>query len=838
MKRLAGLLAIIGLSLLVIGTTQLRVDQRKVGPQPSGNFRVATGQTVVAGTIPYDQRLSDLALNPRGNFAAVVAKDRVFLCDAQGVISGTDTALDAKAGFHGIAWRPSGDRFIVTTDAGHLQEFKIQDSKLVKSQKITLQNGDHKGNPVPGGMCMNRAGTSLYVACADWKGAVEVDLKTYTVTRFIKAGEVPFGCTLSPDEQTLLVSNWGGNTPEKGDTTMASGNTRIKITDQGYASTGSVTLTNLKTNTSKTVVTGLHPTEILCDKNRAYVACAMTDSIDVIDLAGQKRTASWKIKTGNYALIGSMPNALAISGETLYVADGGDNAICEISTKTGKVLGFRPAGFYPTSIDLTPDGKTAFVLNTKGNGSVSQSTKGKKERNTHQFQGTVSVLDLNQNLQVETERVAAFNQWNTTNPKPNLKVYNGGIKHVIYVIKENRTYDEVYGDLPKGNGDPKLCSLGEKVMPNHRKIANEFTLFDNGYTSGTNSADGHQWAVQSMANEYLEHFYVGYSRTYPDDGTDALALNSTDRIWDAALRKRLSVRVYGEWADDDRPVYQPYKPKDWFEAWEDRKSGVNKFKFLPTTDIPALRKILAPGYHYWPLIQSDQSRIDTFEREFQEFVQNGKLPNLVVMSLPCDHGEGTNPEFPTPRAMMADNDLALGRLVDTVSHSKYWQDTAIVVIEDDSQSGPDHVDGHRTSLMIISPYTKRGHVSSEFLTHISLHKTMGLMLGFGPLCKFDAIAAPATDCFTDTPDLTPYTHVPNNVPLDEPNPGRNKKKMTEEEAYWYRQTMALDWSSMDRADPYWLNRINWWSLHHNTEPHSNRPYPSRAGDRPGMMEED
>jgi hypothetical protein len=222
--------------------------------------------------------------------------------------------------------------------------------------------------------------------------------------------------------------------------------------------------------------------------------------------------------------------------------------------------------------------------------------------------------------------------------------------------------------------------------------------------------------------------------------------------------------------------------------------------------------------------------MDTFEREFKEFEANGKLPNLMVMSLPSDHGEGTSPAYPTPRAMMADNDYALGRLVAMVSKSKYWKDTAIVVTEDDSQSGPDHVDGHRTSTMILSPYTKRGYVSSEFLTQVSLHKTMGMMLGYGPLTRFDAIARPATDCFTNTMDLRPYEVTPNNIPFDEPNPGR-KTAMTKADKYWAEITASLDWSSMDRADPYWVNRINWYSIYKGS-----RPYPGRPGERPGMVE--
>lgn len=827
-------IAILGLAATGLTYRALVNANKVMGPQSDGKFVVSSGQTIEAGTISYEQRLSDLAIHPDGKVVAVAAKNKVFLCDETKIVPGTDIAIGASSGFHGIAWTPDGTRLILTTDAGHLQEFTYKDGQFLKGQKIELKAPGKKGNPVPGGLCINKAGTKLYVACADWDGAVEVDLTTNQPTKFHPSGKVPFGCSLNPDEKLLLVSNWGGSAPDEDDVTMASGKTRLAINKQGSVESGTMTMTYLATGEREDIVTNVHPTEILCDGELAYIACAMSDTIDVVNLTTEKRIAQWPIKTTKYKLIGSMPNALTKVGDTLYIADGGDNAICEMDVKTGKVKGFRPAGYYPTAVHLTPDAKKAFVLNTKGNGSVRETMKGNKRRNTHDFQGTVTVLDMSKDLKLETEKVAAYNSWNDLSggQKPNLKVYQGAIKYVIYVIKENRTYDEIYGDLPTGNGDPTLCSLGEKVMPNHRKIAQQFTLFDNAYTSGTNSADGHHWTTEGYANEYLEHFYVGYSRTYPDDGTDALSLNSGDRIWDAAMKKGLKVRVYGEWADDENPIYKPRKPKDWFEAWEDRKSGKNEFSYIPTTEIPSLKPILAPGYHYWPLIQSDQHRMDTFEKEFKQFEANGKLPNLMIMTLPCDHGEGTSPAYPTPRAMMADNDYALGRLVELVSKSKYWKDTAIVITQDDSQSGPDHVDGHRTSTLIVSPYTKRKYVCSEFLTQVSLHKTMGMMLGYGPLSRFDAIARPAIDCFTNTPDLTPYTITPNNVPFDEMNPGR-KTAMTKEDKYWADVTASLDWSSMDRADPYWINRINWYSLYKGT-----RPYPGRPNERPGMIEDE
>jgi hypothetical protein len=524
-----------------------------------------------------------------------------------------------------------------------------------------------------------------------------------------------------------------------------------------------------------------------------------------------------------------MPNALALRGKTHYVASGGDNALAEIDLTQGRVRGFRHAGYFPTAVALSHDGQKAFVLNTKGNGSVSKTTVG-KPGNAHDFQGTVTVVDLSADLEKETQVVARNNRWELTPAKPKLKVYNGAIKHVLYIIKENRTYDEVFGDMPEGNGDKTLCSLGEKMMPNHRKIAREFTLFDNGYVSGTNSADGHAWSTQSLANDYLEHFYVGYSRTYPDDGDCAMSISNAGAIWDAAIKKNQTIRDWGEFCDDKLATYDP-KPKDWFEVWEDRVKKTHKFKFTANTTVNSLKPYINPEVHYWPLLQSDQYRADVFIREYEEFSKKNTIPNLMILSLPCDHTEGTDPIYPTPRAMMADNDLALGRVVEAVSRSPQWKETCIFVIEDDAQSGPDHVDGHRTVFMAISPYNKRKFVDSSFYTTTNMIRSMEMMLGLDPMNKFDALSDPMVACFQDELDLTPYKTVPNNIPLDERNP--SGKKMTEADKYWLEKTRSLDWSHLDAPDPYWMNRITWYSLFKGT-----REYPGRPGEQPGMAHDD
>jgi hypothetical protein len=516
-----------------------------------------------------------------------------------------------------------------------------------------------------------------------------------------------------------------------------------------------------------------------------------------------------------------------LRGGTLYVADGGDNAVAEVDLATGKVRGFRPAGYFPAALFL--EGHRAFVLNTKGNGSVSKTTLG-KPGNAHDFQGTVTVLDLSKDLAAQTEIVARNNRWDARPGKPALKVYNGAIRHVLYIIKENRTYDEVFGDLPEGNGDPDLCSLGEKVMPNHRKLAREFTLFDNGHVSGTNSADGHQWSTQSLANEYLEHFYVGYSRTYPCEGEDVMSISNAGALWDAALKKNKTLRVWGEFCDEEKAGVEPI-PSDWFEVWQDRAKKTNRFQFQAVCDVPSLRPYICPEVLYWPLLQSDQHRADVFIREYEEFSRKDAVPELMILSLPCDHGEGTNPRYPTPRAMMADNDLALGRVVEAISKSPQWKETCIFVVEDDAQSGPDHVDGHRTVFMAISPYNKRKTVDSTFYSQPNMIRSIEVMLGLDPMNRFDALADPMAACFRDEPDLTPYVAVPNNVPLDERNP--SGKKMSAADKYWLEKTMELDWSRLDAADPYWLNRINWYSLFKGS-----KPYPDRAGEAPGKADAD
>ena len=829
------LIVVAGLFLGSVTVATALINQPRMGRQPDGGFVVSTGQRVEADAKAFTGRPSDLAVHPGGQFYAVMGRNRVFLGDAQSVYESAGVSLGSNAGYHGLLWSADGKSLFASTQKGHVQQFQLGDDQksLVASKVIKIVGDQEKANPVPGGMTITKDGKRLYVVSANRNAVVEIDLAAEVpkILREIAVENVPFEVKLTPDEKSLVVSNWAGPLAKPGDLTGKSDKQDVVVNSRQSVAAGTVSLVELQSGKAQSITVGIHPTAVLIAGDKAYVANAMSDNVSEIDLPSRKVARTFELKYKGQRLLGGMPNALALHGQTLYVADGGDNALAEIDLKTGQLSGFRPVGYFPLAVGLSADGKTAFVLNTKGNGSVARTTLG-RAGNAHDFQGTVSVLDLNKSLAAETDKVAENNRWNADARKPALKVYNGAIEHVIYIIKENRTYDEVFGDLPQGNGDPRLCGLGAKVMPNHQKVATEFTLFDNGYVSGTNSADGHAWSTQAFATDYLEHFYVGYSRTYPDDGIDAMAISSSGAIWDNVLDHNKTIRVYGEFCDDDKNHITP-APKDWFEVWEDRQNKTGKFQFTAVTSIPRLRPFTHPNYMYWPLWQSDQDRADKFIAEYGQLSKQDKLPNMMILSLPSDHGEGANPKYPTPRAMMADNDLALGRIVEAVSQSPQWAKTAIFVIEDDAQAGPDHVDGHRTVFMCISPYTRRGYVDSTFHTTTSMIRSMELMLGLPPMNRFDAMAFPLEACFTDTPDTRPYQKVANNIKLDERNPGANGKKMSALDKYWKDITLALDWSHLDAADPYWLNRINWYTLYGNS-----RPYPDRPGDAPGLIEDE
>ncbi|HLJ55366.1 MAG TPA: bifunctional YncE family protein/alkaline phosphatase family protein [Chthonomonadaceae bacterium] len=806
-------LLIICATLICIGGACLAAMQAarlRVGIQPDHSAIVSSLQRVEPASVAFDGRPVDIALHPSGQFFAVLNQKSVLLATRDGVIAGSSAPLHSGAGFHGLVWSPDGARLYASVSDGFVESFDLAGRALTPHGRIDLRPADSNANPRPGGMAITRDGTRLYVAAMDRDAVVEVDTAAEKRTREYAVQKLPFDAKLSEDERSLVVSNWGGRPPRDDDEMAATGSTMIGVDPRGAAANGSVTVVRLATGNSSSFPVGLHPTGIAVQGNRAYVADAASDDIAVVDISAAALVRKIPLKWGKLNLFGSMPCALAAAGKALYVCNGGDNALCEIDAGSGTVRGFRPAGYYPMGVAISADGKSAFVVNTKGNGSTRRTSAG-QPGNAHDFQGTMSVIDLGAPIGAATERVAADNGWNRDRKalKPDLAVYTGAIEHVLYIIKENRTYDEVLGDLPQGSGDASLCDLGRTITPNAHALADQFTLFDNAYCAGTNSADGHAWCTQSIANDYLEHFYTGY-RTYPDDADCAMGISNTGFLWNAALKRGKTLRDYGEAADDELAVFTP-TVKSWLEVWKDRLSGRHRIQTSVNTRIAALRPYLHPRYVYWPLLQSDQERADLFLGEYAKFSREDRVPNLMLLTLPCDHTEGRDPNYPKPQSMVADNDLALGRIVDAVSHSPQWKHTCIFVIEDDAQNGMDHVDGHRTVFFAFSPFVRRKFVDHSLYNTCSMVRSIEMMLGLDPMNRFDALTPPLAACFQDRPDYTPYTVRPSQIPLDDMNP-QLAAQLAAERA-WTRRSLALDWSGPDRADPATLNAILWHTLH-------------------------
>jgi hypothetical protein len=389
------------------------------------------------------------------------------------------------------------------------------------------------------------------------------------------------------------------------------------------------------------------------------------------------------------------------------------------------------------------------------------------------------------------------------------------LRHVVYVIKENRSYDQILGDMKEGNGDKTLCLFGEETTPNQHKLAREFTLFDNFYCSSALSATGHEWTDAAYVTDYLEKAFGGFTRSYPVDGDDALAFASTGFLWDNALAQKKTFRNFGEFT---RTRYTP-GTATWADLYADHVNHTRKVKVDVTPNVASMAPHTHPHYPGFPLVTPDAYRADLFLEELRQFERKGEFPNLVFVFLPADHSVGTTPGFPTPRSMIADNDRALGRVVEGLSKSRFWPHLCVFVIEDDPQFGFDHVDGHRSVLQVISPYTRRRHVDHTNYNHTGVVKTIELILGLPPMNQMDLSATPLRDCFADRPDPRPFAAVPSRVALDELNPplGELHGKALE----WAKKSLEMAFDREDEADEDTLNRILWHSVKGDV------PYPRR-----------
>ena len=772
----------------------------------------------------------------------------------------------SQISYNGLAFSPDGKRLALSNVNGDVKLFAVEKDGTVKPWRVVAlpeAKAPHRNAEVPAGLAFSVDGKRLYVCGNLSNRLLEIAVEAGKVRKTYDVGVAPFAVVVVGHK--LYVSNWGGRRPGADDLTGPAGHgTVVRVdTERFIASEGSVTVIDLATGQQSELVAGLHASALAVAPGGRYVVCAnaMSDNLSVIATATDTMVEKIWAKPRPDDLLGASPNALAFApdGRTLYVANGTQNAVAVIrfdpADKESRLLGLIPVGWYPGAVCFDAVRQQLCVANIKNitpaprkrlsvvSGESVDDAPQADGFNSKQYHGTVSLVPLPKPDELprlsqvvwdnlRQPRIAAALQPPRPGQPPRAIPERIGepslIRHVVYIIKENRTYDQVLGDISSANGDDRLCIFGEGVTPNQHKLVREFTLLDNTCCSGILSADGHQWSLTAFGTDYLEKSFCGWPRSYPDGcearDADALAYAPSGFIWDNARRHRVSLRNYGEfmystthWCDEQKKGKPGFR--DCFEAWHTQSDAI---AFGCAPNVESLRAFSPTNTVGWSLEVPDQVRADFFLCELKEFEARGEFPQLVILYLPNDHTSGTKHNCPTPAAMVADNDLAMGRVVEGLSHSSFWKDLAIFAIEDDPQAGFDHVTGYRTTAYIAGPYVKRHAVISTQYNTTSLLRTMEQILGLPPMNQFDASAVPMSDCFTDAPDLTPFTAVANNIPLDRMNPG-SKTALGRQR---YRDMLAserMDFSQPDKAPEDALNRILWRAMHD-----SDVPYPTWA----------
>jgi YVTN family beta-propeller protein len=761
---------------------------------------------------------------------------------------------EAQVSFTGLIFSRDGSRIFLSNVNGSIKVFAVaQDGKVRGLYSIALPHTGlaQRKADIPSGLALSPDGRRLYVALNLSNRLLELDAATGKQLRFFDTGVAPFDVVLAG--RKVYVSNWGGRRPGTNSVTGPAGRgTLVRVDPVRYiANEGSVSVIDLESGRlTNEILVGLHSSALALAPNQRHllVANAGSDTVSVVDTRSDKvvETISLRWQPNDY--FGASPNALAFdpAGKTLYVCNGTQNAVAVISFQPGrsKLRGLIPTGWFPGAVVYDPRRTLLAVANIKGIGSGRRTAPDARRKfNSHQHFGTLSLVPVPSRDQlVQHTRTVLANcrremieaaqsparPKQPPRPVPERAGEPSVFKHVVYIIKENRTYDQVLGDLPEGNGDPGLCVFGERITPNQHKIAREFVLLDNTYCSGILSADGHQWATTAFATDYMEKSFAGFPRSYPDgmddDDVDALAYSPGGFIWDNALEHGKTVRDYGEfaigitgWKETRRKPAPGFI--DFYRDFVDQ-TGLTIAQSRPA--IESLRPYLNTNTIGWDMKVPDVHRAAQFIKELHEFEQAGTMPNLAIICLPNNHTSGTKEGAPTPAAHVADNDLAFGQIVEAISHSRFWKETCIFAIEDDPQDGWDHVSGYRTTAFVISPYTKRHAVVKTQYNQPGMLRTIELILGLPPMNRMDAAATPMFDCFNGAPDFTPFNAVPNNIPLDQLNP--KPQAIADPVQRRYAQLSAkLPLERVDQCPEELLNRILW-----HAQKGSSAPFPKWA----------
>ena len=766
---------------------------------PNG-WRIApAGRHMAIGDLPLN-----LILSPDGRYLIVsnngYAKPTLRVVDLErGVVSQTVALDDA---WLGLAWSPDGTKLYSSGAAANsVHELSWRNGRLQRtgtlplgrSARETVDGGRTATVPQSfvGGISVSPDGTRLVAAHVLGEVISLVELQTGVVRATADVPAEPYTTLFSKDGATVFVSLWGG--------------ARVLLRDpETLAATGEIAV-------------GEHPNAMVqAADGRLFVACANTNAVWVVDPAAKNATEQISVALFPEAPPGSTPDALALSpdGQRLLVANADNNTVAVVDvSKPGasRVIGFVPTGWYPTGVAFSRRGEAMYILSGKGLTSL-PNPRGPQpgvagaegQYSDTILQGALSVLPMPDDEMLRTYtntvyRVTPYSDTTRLTPAsapsdtaiPRRVGDPSPIKHVFYVIRENRSYDQILGDLDRGNGDPTLALFGEPITPNAHALAREFVTLDNFYVDAEVSYDGHAFSTGAIATDIVQKLwrtnYANRGAAYLSEGGGAMrnaygnvAAPLNGYIWDACIRAGKTVRSYGEFADGDSTTG----------------------KVVAT--VPGLNGRVAPYFASWDLKIPDGKRVDAWLEEFRKFEADGTLPALSIVRLPNDHTSGLSAGFPTPRAMIAENDQALGRLVDAISHSTYWNESAIFVLEDDAQNGPDHVDAHRSPAFVISPYVKRGTVDSTLYTTSALLRTMELILGLPPMSQYDAAGHPMYNAFTNTLALAPFTRRDARVRVDEMNSGTGPDA---------RASAAMNFSAADMTPEIELNEILWRSVH-------------------------
>ncbi len=801
----------------------------QVGQLPNGEQSLPTKQLLRAAgqRLQFSGRPVDLALSPDGKTLYLKNMSNLLVVDAASwTLRQTLNYPGSGASMHGIAVSRDGAHVYVTGSGGELYDWQVANGTVSFARTIGLASGSD-----PCGLALSGDGATAYVCLSIANQLAVVDLASGAVSQQIGVGIAPWNVVLSPDGNTAYVSDWGGRFPTNGDLTATSAGTAVVIDARGVAASGVLSFVDLATGLETAQVpTGLHPSDLALspDGGTLYVANANSDTVTVIDTQAKairetilvRPSATLPFGNSSTLPFGSEPDGLALSadGRSLFVASAGNNAIAVVELPNGQqagsiVRGFLPTDWYPGAI--VADSNYVYSANVKGLGSRYGQPAATSYAGSS-FLGTANRIPMAsaEALSKYTSQVNEYGRLSHIQqaqqaplagqppvPVPARAGEPSVFQHVLYILKENKTYDQVFGDMAQGNGNSSLCIYPRNITPNHHALAEQYVLLDNFYCNGVNSADGHSWCTEANNTDHLEKSFGGFVRSYTF-GDDPLTYSSTGFIWNNALQHGLTFRNYGEFDYASVP-----SGASWAEIYADFTNGTHAITYAQNIGVASLRPYSSTNVPGWNLNIPDQVRAYGFIKELNAAQAKGNWATFHLLYLPNDHTGGT----PPAQAQVADNDLALGTVVQAVTTSIFASNTVIFVIEDDPQSGYDHVDGHRSLCLVVSPYTKRHQVVSTFYNQSGLLHTMEQIMGLPPMNQQDAMAPLMFDCFTNTPNFTPYTALPSNINLATGGTAMLSSKAR----YYAKKVRKMDFSKPDLINEDIFNRYIWHSIKGN-----------------------